>query len=238
LNDNTGVFPENHGDLAGSVLPADVPAAIQIAVKFRICGSLRFLSHAETVRLFQRACERAGIKTVYSHGFNPRPKLSLPLPRSVGVETDEDLLCLRLHNLTFDIEDFKAKLSAQLPQGCELLTIRVAKSKKSIQPCMAAYVLMVQGEYFDEKLKATIKHVLASEKLVLKRRIDAEGTTRNVEVRGFINTIEVDRENVTVECKISPAGTIRVDEILELLQLDHKMLAAPVRRTSVKWQEE
>ena len=69
---------------------------ILLVIKFKLSGSLRFLSHAEMLKVFQRACVRAGIKIQYSQGFNPRPKLSLPLPRSVGVETDEDLLCLRV----------------------------------------------------------------------------------------------------------------------------------------------
>lgn len=65
-----------------------------LAVRFKVEGSLRFLSHAETLRLFQRACVRAGLALRYSEGFNPHPKLSLPLPRSVGVESDDELLCL------------------------------------------------------------------------------------------------------------------------------------------------
>ena len=68
---------------------------MSVIVKFGIKGNLRFLSHAETIRLFERACVRAGIKLVYSQGFNPHPKLSLPLPRTVGVESDDDLLYLR-----------------------------------------------------------------------------------------------------------------------------------------------
>jgi len=42
---------------------------------------------------------------------------------------------------------------------------------------------------------------------------------------------------IVVECKISSAGSIRVEEILNLLELDVENLAAPIRRTSVRWQE-
>ena len=69
---------------------------ILLVMKFRIGRSLRFLSHAETLSLFQRACVRAGIDLCYSQGFNPRPKLSLPLPRPVGVESDDELLAVRV----------------------------------------------------------------------------------------------------------------------------------------------
>jgi hypothetical protein len=41
---------------------------------------------------------------------------------------------------------------------------------------------------------------------------------------------------IVVDCKIGPAGTIRVDEILSLLQVGTGDLARPVRRTKVQWQ--
>jgi radical SAM-linked protein len=179
---------------------------------------------------------------LYSEGFNPRPKLSLPLPRSVGIEVDDDLLCFRIEPGTGAQESdlctsVKTRLSEQLPDGFKLLTIRTAKAKAPIQPCQAAYLLAVRTEYLDEKLKSRIKHLLTSENLNLQRRLGPENSKfKNVDVRPFLKSIELDDAVITVECKISLAGSIRVDEILELLELDYCMLSAPIRRTRVQWQ--
>ena len=190
---------------------------------------------------------------LYSEGFNPRPKLSLPLPRSVGIEVDDDLLCFRIEIstgaqeyksyglLTESTSDLctlvKTRLSEQLPDGFELLTARTAKAKASIQPCLAAYLLAVRAEYLNEKLKSRIKCLLASENLNLQRRMGPENSKfKNVDVRPFLKSIELDDTGITVECKISLAGSIRLDEILELLELDYGMLSAPIRRTRVQWQ--
>ena len=210
---------------------------ILVLIKFKISGNLRFLSHAETVKVFQRACARTGMKIRHSRGFNPRPKLSLPLPRSVGVESDDDLLCLRVEDSasSFDGEQFKARLCEQLPEDCELLSAKVAEAKALFQPSMAVYVLVVQEGYANEKLKTRIENLLASESFNVQRRINARGDTRNVDVRGFLKSIELNDRNIAVECKISSAGSIRVGEILKLLELDVENLAAPVRRTSVEW---
>lgn len=223
-----------------------------VVVRFRIAGGLKFLSHAETVRLFQRACVRAGINLHYSQGFNPRPKLSLPLPRSVGVETDDDLLCLRLRDSvsSFSTGRFKNTLSAQLPDGCRLLTVRAAPTKASFQPCLTTYVLTVRPEYPDRKLKDATNRLLTSKTLNLRRRIDAKGNIRNVDVRPFLKSIEFDDSGVggvsrkdckapihiTVECIITSGGTIRVEEILKLLQLDARRPPVQIRRTSIQWQ--
>jgi radical SAM-linked protein len=208
---------------------------------------LRFLSHSEMVRVFQRACVRAGIKVMYSEGFNPRPKLSLPLPRSVGIEVDDDLLCLQIkkstgaqeHKSTSELcTSVKTRLSEQLPDGFELLTVRPAKAKGPIQPCLAVYVLAVREEYLNETLKSRIKRLLASENLNFQRRMGPKNSKfKTVNVRPFLKSIELDDTGIAVECKTVKAGSIRINEILELLELDYDMLSEPIRRTRVQWQE-
>ncbi len=220
-------------------------------MKFRIGGSLRFLSHAQTLRVFQRACVRAGLKIQYSRGFNPRPKLSLPLPRPVGVASDDELLCLKVHKST-NAQEHKCiseqvyeGISAQLPEGCALLSVNVAKAGASFQPCSTTYVLAVRKEYLNEGLKATIERLLASESLDIQRQIGARDSRRktqdsrlkNVDVRGFLKSIELVGNSIIVKCKISSDGSIRVDEILKLLNLDVEKLASPIRRTRVQWQK-
>jgi len=225
------------------------------------------------LKVFQRACIRAGIEIQHSQGFNPRPKLSLPLPRTVGIETDDDLLCLRVHvhdascvlcrakttssvvkgisepdntrNTQYAIRDtIKASLSEQLPAGCELISVSLAKPEMSFQPCLATYVLPIRQEYVDDKLPARIERLIASESLNLQRQIDVRNSIRlggrnlkfrNVDVRPFLESVELDDKGIVVECVISSAGSIRVDEILNLLELDAEKLAAPVRRTNIEW---
>jgi len=231
---------------------------ILLVLKFRIGGSLRFLSHAQMLKVFQRACVRAGIEIRYSQGFNPRPRLSLPLPRPVGVASDDELLCLRVNCApclmpgapseprATDYElQIKDGISAQLPEGCELLSVNVAKANTSFQPCSATYVLAVRKEYLNEELRAAIKRLLASESINLQRQIDSkksrienrESRIKNIDVRGFLKSIELNGNSIIVECKISSAGSIRVEEILKLLELDVEKLASPIRRTNVQWKE-
>ena len=216
---------------------------ILLVIKFELRGSLRFLSHAETVKVFQRACVRAGINMQYSRGFNPRPKMSLPLPRTVGVASDDDLLCLRVNRdlneppVTDYESRIKAGLSSQLPRDCELLSVEAAEANVSFQPTSATYILPVPPEYINDKLKARVESLLASESLNLQRRIDAKNSKfKNLDVRPFLKSIEMDDRAIVVECKISSAGTIRVEEILKLLELDTEKLTAPIKRTNVQWQ--
>lgn len=222
-----------------------------LVVRFKIEGRLRFLSHVETLKLFQRACARAGLQVRYSEGFNPRPRLSLPLPRPVGVESQDELLCVRVEREPLppeaDIADaaagadwesrIMAALGRQLPRGCELLSVKMIEAGASFQPRSATYVFPVRPERLGEELKAAIGRVLASEHLPLRRPTDETGLRfKNVDVRSFLKSIKLEDESIIAECEIRPDGSVRVDELLTLLGLDETALAAPVRRTSVQWQ--
>jgi len=225
-----------------------------VLIKFRVRGALRFVCHAEMLKVFQRACARAGIEIQHSQGFNPHPRLSLPLPRPVGVESDDELLCVWLNgnwlngrfNYQSPITDYQSqimsRLSEQLPEGCELLSVEVPEAKSIPQPCCVTYVLSVRPEYADDRLKATVKHLSEKKHIVVERRIDSKQSKienrkskiKMVDVRPFLESIELDDRSIVVECKITSAGSIRTDEILKLLEIDVGNLAAPVRRTNVQ----
>jgi len=210
---------------------------ITIRIKFNIYGNLRFLSHNETMRMFQRAFGRAGVMLVHSQGFNPRPKLSLGLPRSVGIEAENEFLYVKTENSceVFDADDLKRKLSEQLPAGIEVICVEVPEVKKMARPRQATYILKIQSRHLTTKLRDGIKELLNSKTLNISRQIDAKGNTRIVDVRGFIEKIKIKGQTITIECGISEDGSIRPGEILELLKLSADKLSGPIRRTSVQW---
>jgi radical SAM-linked protein len=210
-----------------------------VVIKFRIGGSLSFLSHAETLRLFQRAFVRAGLPLTHTRGFNPHPKISLPLPRSVGIQTRDDLLCLHVETSPscFDAESFKNALAQELPPGCDLVSVSPAPPGTSFQPAMAAYAFQLKPECLSPDLKDTIDGLMQTQALNVRRRLDAKGNIRNVNVRPFLHSIELHGNEVVVTCKVTPSGSIRPDEIFGLLGLRTADLAGPVCRKCVQWRQ-
>lgn len=194
------------------------------------------------MKVFQRACVRGGVEVVHTEGFNPRPRMSLPLPRSVGVESEDELLAfvvagggdhMALEELALQIQ---AKLADELPEGCRMISATAVQGGRTPLPCSASYRLMPAPEYAGGELKNRIKELLDAESLILSRRAGKKASRpRDVDVRGFIKSIELDDGCVSVECEISSAGSIRMEEILDILGLSLEKLAGPIRRTAVAW---
>ncbi len=165
------------------------------------------------------------------------------------METDDDLLCLRVNRdpnepRVANLESrIKAELSGQLPNSLSIVDcqLSIVNGKSPIpKPCQATYLITVRQEYINDELKTRIRRLLASESLNFRRRTGTKNSKfKNVDVRPFLKSIEFDNNRgIVVECKISSAGTIRVEEILKLLELDVEKLAMPIRRTNVQWQEQ
>jgi radical SAM-linked protein len=212
-------------------------------VRFDIAGFLRFLSHLEQMVMFQRACVRAGVNLTYTQGFNPHPIISLPLPRPVGVESDDDFFCLRVNGSieSFDTQLFQNRLSSQLPAGLKLLSVSVSQSKSLPVPLAAEFLIPVKHTLLNdnarkEKLKSAIDNLLASESFIVQRQAASKKhRDKKVDVRTFIDDIMLNEQGLVVRCNISAGGSIRVDEILFLSGLALDDLSGPVKRNSVRW---
>ena len=84
---------------------------------FEKTGSAVWMSHLDLMRLMQRAFKRAGLPLTHTHGFNPRPSVSIALPLSVGVESVCEILDFDLEGELPPMETIQTRLNAALVPG-------------------------------------------------------------------------------------------------------------------------
>jgi hypothetical protein len=159
--------------------------------------------------------------------------MSLVLPRSVGVESDDEMLCLWLEEGETGLDS--ESLKGELPEGIEIASVGMSQAKGVPGPSLATYLIRLGPGCADERVKGRIGELLAKDKVLIERRSGEDSRAKTVDIRPFLESIVVQGEDIVVDCKVSPAGTIRVDEILGLLQFGVEDLAGPVRRTAVQW---
>ena len=209
---------------------------VNVVVEFRVSGLARYLSHAELMRVFLRAAIRSGLTLEYSHGFNPRPRLSVPLPKPVAVESEGDLCCVQVKACPESDEDAGRRFSEHWPQGIELISARIVPRKASYQAEGADYRFSLKEARRTDELRDKAVALLASKSLVVDRREgDARAARRRVDVRPFLDSVDVVDQDVTVHYRIFQTGSIRVGEALDLLGLTQEDLASPIRRTAIRW---
>ncbi len=87
-----------------------------LKVTFSKKGRMKYISHLDLLRLFQRAARRADMPLAYSKGFNQRPKISFKRALKLGVESESEEATFRM-SVRLAPEDFVNRFQAQLPEG-------------------------------------------------------------------------------------------------------------------------
>lgn len=90
---------------------------------FSKTGKAVWISHLDTMRLFQRAFKRSGLLLTHTQGFNPRPSVSIALPLSVGVESQCELLDFQLEHQQISCDEIKDRLNDNLVEGIKVLAV-------------------------------------------------------------------------------------------------------------------
>jgi radical SAM-linked protein len=89
---------------------------VKLRIRYSKLGKLRFLSHRDVARVWERTIRRAGLPIAYSEGFSPRPRLHFGLALSVGHESVDEYLDVDLRE-PVELVDLPERLSACLPRG-------------------------------------------------------------------------------------------------------------------------
>ena len=217
-----------------------VPLPNRLGIQFSADAEARFLSHHDTMRLMARAARRARLPVAYSGGFNPRPRLSLPLPRPVGIAGRQELLVLELAE-PMDADEAIQRLAGQMPQGLVMGRPVELTSKRSPQAESADYALPIAADVADA-VAARLAQLAAESAWPCTRpqghpgdRRGQASSERQLDLRELITRLAFDGETLTFTLVPRQQVWARVDEVLALLGLDLG-LRASVIRTSICWQ--
>ena len=206
-----------------------------LLLKFKVMGKLRYLSHRETMSVFERALIRGGLDLYFTQGFNPRPKISLPLPRSVGLACSDDMLCAELIAGGDSVESIKKKMHEQLPDGIEITSIRLMSGRVRPQASKAAYGFRFAcvSDALKGKVQEVTSKIASGEDLLVTRTGGKHKMPRQIDVLPYIDSVDYDGQELCVWCNITGGGTVRLEELVEILQIDKPMLAQPITRKEV-----
>ncbi len=161
----------------------------RLRTRFRRGEEIKFISHLDIMRLWERALRRAQIHLVYSEGFSPRPRISLAAPLSVGVTGEAELMDVFVTR-SVSPHWFTSAVRRQLPPGIEILDVyQIAPGIPSLQSQVryAEYEVEVATEKGSEDIESSISSLLSVEHLLWHHHRDTG--QRNYDLRLLIEDI-------------------------------------------------
>jgi radical SAM-linked protein len=98
------------------------PAVQHLVVRYAKRGKMRFASHRDVARAFERGVRRAGLPIAYSAGFTPHPKISYAGGAPTGVASEAEYLSLALTDRQAETQVCQ-RLNAALPDGIDVIDV-------------------------------------------------------------------------------------------------------------------
>jgi len=99
-----------------------LPAVQHLVVRYAKRGKMRFASHRDVARAFERGVRRAGLPIAYSAGFSPHPKISYAGGAPTGVASEAEYLSLALTARQAETQVCQ-RLDAALPDGIDVIEV-------------------------------------------------------------------------------------------------------------------
>lgn len=165
---------------------------MRIIASFYKHDEVRFVSHLDMQRLFQRAFRRAGLPLSYSKGFNPHPLLSFATALSVGYTSECEYFDVFLDE-KIDADEFRSRVNAVLPEG-----VAVTKAVDAGEMKTSLTTLMRSADYFarldfdrevtSDELENALASLLTGEIIVEKK---TKGGIKDVDIRPLLISVNL-----------------------------------------------
>jgi radical SAM-linked protein len=192
----------------------------RLRLRYAKRGPLRFTSHRDVARAFERALRRAGVPMAFSLGFSPHPKISWVGASPTGVASEAEYVEIQVIT-PVDPAALVAGLDAAMPAGLDVLEAVVAGSGSLTERIEASrWRIELPGVPVDE-LRAAVGRLLAAERVEVER-LTKQGM-RTIDVRPAVVTVEVSGMNhgygilELVVRQLTPA--VRPDDVLSALRV-------------------
>jgi radical SAM-linked protein len=199
--------------------PPPPPTVQRVRLRYTKRGRLRFTSHRDIARAFERALRRAQVPMAYSAGFSPHPKISWVGAAPTGVASEAEYVEIGLAEHR-DLDALVRALDASLPDGIDVVEAVDAPLGTSLPDRIEASHWQIRLPGLDrDAVVPAVAAFLAAESIPVERLMKAG--IRTLDARAAVVRMTVETGGCAildlVVRHVTPA--VRPDDVLSGLRI-------------------
>ena len=167
------------------------PPVQRLRVRYAKRGRLRFTSHRDFSRAFERAVFRARVPMAYSSGFNPHPRISYAGAAPTGSASEAEYLELALAEVVVPA-DVHAMLDEALPPGLDVLEV-VESPGGSLAELLEGSRWRIELALDHDPVADAVARFLAADEALVERM--TKKGMREFDARGAVLALEVSTDD-------------------------------------------
>ena len=202
----------------------------RIRVTYEKGDSIKFISHQDEFRAWERALRRANLPILYKRGFNPQPHIQFASPLGVGFSGIHEYVDITL-SPPMSLEDAKAQMKTHLPPGLTVHSLQETPLKgPALQTLLigADYtlsILAVDDEPSANEIETAVRSFLDNAEEWRTR--ERKGRTYRYNLRPLVlelryigASVETGEHKLFLRVQQREGATGRPDEVISALGLD------------------
>jgi radical SAM-linked protein len=207
--------------------------------RFRITFSkgepVRYISHLDLMRTWERILRRAELRLAHSHGFNPRPRLVFAAPLPVAVTSDAEIVDIVIED-DLSAPELLERIRSSLSPGVVLReAVEMSLDAPAVMAGVASsdYVVTLDAA---EGVQMAVEGFLASASAPYERT--RKGRTKASDMRPAVLGLWLEADGrVGMRLRLDVEGlAVRPEEVVRALHPDWQVLR--VHRTALHLKED
>ena len=184
-------------------------------IKFTKEENIRYISHLDILRMFQRAVKRAELPVSYSCGFNPHMLIGFACALPTGALSMAEYAEIRLDR-ELDCGMIKDRLNAVMPKGCRILGVKeIAEGYPSLMAVVsrAEYSIEITDRSADGLIAELVAAAAAASEITVNKK--TKKGVKPTDIRGMIHNL--DYSEGAIHCVLDAGNSVnlRPDTLME-----------------------
>jgi radical SAM-linked protein len=199
-------------------------------IRFTKQGDLRWCSHRDLARAWERLLRRAQLDLALTEGFHTRPKISFPTALALGIESLEEYVDIELRDAPAP-ESVAQSIRSQTLDGMQILEVRQLAADEPKARIASTDIEVDVPVSEVEIIQNRIDQMVAAGQISFVR--DGKPMATKLGTGSLELSLEFTRLRLTLFA--SPSATIRPSDVLEALGLaDIQQQGAILQRTRIQ----
>lgn len=181
----------------------------RVRIRFTKQGDLRWLSHHDLVRAWERLLRRAEVPLSMTEGFHPKPRMNFPSALAVGIAGLDELVEIEL-SAPWTAEQLRGALSPHLPPGLSIKSIEQVQFERGKAQAVGVEFQAIVPAERQPAVAERVAWLEAQPSYVIER----EGRAAPLDLRPLIAGLSMQDGLLTMRLRLDRQGSARPREVL------------------------
>lgn len=200
---------------------------MNIRMKFKKHGCMKFIGHLDIMRYFQKAIRRADIDIAYSEGFSPHMIMSFAAPLGVGLTSEGEYVDLQVNSCASSKAAVDA-LNSVMVDGMEVVSFKLLpENVKNAMSSVAAadYFVKWREGYAPENWEEKFNVFLQKEEMLIVKK--TKRSEAEVDLKPMLYKTELRDGGIFMQVACGSVNNLKPELVMEAFAKDAGIELAP-----------